>query len=158
MIHIRPYSPNDYVFVMSLAPRLTIGMPSYRDADLKLKSVQEWIEESLKNHNHKTMVFIAEGHENQSLGFATVTHTKHFTGEPQAYIGEIATAEQAEGQGVGKALLEACEEWGRTNGYRLLSLSTGAANHKALGFYHHLGYRNEDITLVKLLTDTKENL
>jgi GNAT superfamily N-acetyltransferase len=156
MIHIRPYSPNDYTFVISLAPRLTIGMPSYRDAQLKLKAVQEWIEESLKNHNQASMVFIAENSKNQPLGFATVSQTTHFTGEAQAYIGEIATTEQAEGQGIGKALLNACEAWGRAKGYRLLSLTTGAANQKALGFYHHLGYHDEDIALVKLLTDTKE--
>jgi hypothetical protein len=30
-------------------------------------------------------------------------------------------------------------------------LSTGAANEQALGFYRHMGYLDEDVTLVKLL-------
>ena len=29
--------------------------------------------------------------------------------------------------------------------------ATGAANERALGFYRHMGYLNEDVTLVKLL-------
>ncbi|HAE82404.1 MAG TPA: hypothetical protein DCL75_06465 [Ktedonobacter sp.] len=36
-------------------------------------------------------------------------------------------------------------------GYRILSLATGAANEQALGFYRHMGYLDEDVTLVKLL-------
>ena len=100
------------------------------------------------------MVFVAEDDRGQPLGFATVTHDTHFTGERQAYIGELATSAQAEGHGVGKALLQACEQWARDQGYRVLALATGAANQRALGFYHHLGYRDEDVKLVKLLKES----
>lgn len=31
MISVRPYSPDDDAFVLGLAPRLTIGMPPWRD-------------------------------------------------------------------------------------------------------------------------------
>jgi hypothetical protein len=33
----------------------------------------------------------------------------------------------------------------------LISLVLGAANERALGFYRHLGYRDEDVRLVRLL-------
>ena len=55
--------------------------------------------------------------------------------------------------GVGRALLRACEQWARDHGDRILSLATGAANARALGFYHHLGYRDEDVRLIKLLEE-----
>jgi hypothetical protein len=34
---------------------------------------------------------------------------------------------------------------------RTFVLSTGAANLRALGFFHHLGFRDEDVKLIKLL-------
>ncbi len=75
-------------------------------------------------------------------------------GEHQAYINELATSDVAEGRGVGTALIQACEQWAREQGYRILALSTGAANGRALGFYRHLGFRDEDVKLVKLLTES----
>lgn len=102
------------------------------------------------------MVFIAENDHGERLGFATLSHETHFTGEHQAYINELATSDVAEGRGVGTALIQACEQWAREQGYRILALSTGAANGRALGFYRHLGFRDEDVKLVKLLADTVE--
>jgi GNAT superfamily N-acetyltransferase len=69
----------------------------------------------------------------------------------QAYIGELATSETVEGRGVGTALVKACEQWAREQGYMLLTLTTGIANARALSFYHHLGFLDEDVTLTKLL-------
>jgi ribosomal protein S18 acetylase RimI-like enzyme len=87
----------------------------------------------------------------QPLGFATVWRSTHFTGQPQANIGNLATSEMAEGRGVGTALVEACAQWAREQGYTLLTLSTGAANTRALRLYHHLGFHDEDVTLTKVL-------
>jgi GNAT superfamily N-acetyltransferase len=97
------------------------------------------------------MVLIAEDEKGEQLGFATVSHRTHFTGQPQAYIGELATSEKVEGRGAGSALVEACEQWAREQGYTIITLTTGAGNTRALRFYDHLGYHNEDITLTKLL-------
>jgi GNAT superfamily N-acetyltransferase len=151
VIRVRPYIPSDREFVLSLAPRLAIGIPSWRDPQKMIVSAQGWITGSIEQHGKKTMVFVAENEQGERLGFATVSHSTHFTGEGQAYIGELATSEEAESHGVGKALAQACEQWAREQGYRILSLATGAANEQALGFYRHMGYLNEDVTLVKLL-------
>lgn len=153
MIRVRPYLPEDRAFVLSLAPRLTIGMPLWRDSKLCLAAVQSWINASIDQNGSNTKVFVAEDEPGVLVGFATVTHETHFTGERQAYIGELATSEPAEGHGAGKALVQACEQWAREQGYRIISLVTGAANGRALGFYHHLGYRDEDVRLIKLLDE-----
>lgn len=97
------------------------------------------------------MVFVAEDTQGKRLGFATVTHAALFSGVKQAYIGELAIHEDAEGCGVGKALLQSCEQWARDQGYPMIALATGAANTHALGFYHHQGDQDEDVKLVKLL-------
>ncbi len=151
MIRIRPYLPTDREFVLGLAPRLAIGIPSWRDPQKMIDTARGWITESIEQHGKKTTIFVAEDEQGERLGFATVSHDTHFTGESQAYIGELAVSEVAEGRGVGKALALACEQWGREQGYRILSLATGAANSHALGFYRHMGYLDEDVKLVKLL-------
>ena len=151
MIRVRPYVPTDREFVLSLAPRLAIGIPPWRDSQKMTVTAENWIKGSIEQHEQKTMVFVAEDEQGERLGFATVSQSTHFTGEGQAYIGELATSETAEGRGIGKLLAQTCEQWAREQGYRILSLATGAANEPALGFYRHMGYRDEDITLVKLL-------
>ena len=151
MIRTRLYDPADREFVLSLAPRLAIGIPSWRDAERMIVTAQNWITGSIEQHGQKTVIFVAEDELGERFGFASVSHSTHFTGEGQAYIGELATAESAEGRGVGKALAQACEQWAREQGYRILALATGAANERALGFYRHLGFLDEDVTLVRLL-------
>jgi GNAT superfamily N-acetyltransferase len=151
MLRVRPYDPADHAFVLSLAPRLTIGMPPWRDPQLWLSAVEGWIRGSIEGHNHTTIVFVAEDDQGERLGFATCAHDTHFTGQRQAYIGELATSEAAEGRGVGAALVTACEQWAQDQGYPILALTTGAANTRALGFYHHLGFRDEDVKLIKQL-------
>lgn len=151
MPRVRPYLPGDREFVLSLAPRLAIGIPPWRDPQKMTSTAEGWLAGSIAQHGEKTMVFVAEDEQGERLGFATVSHSTHFTGEGQAYIGELATSETAQGRGAGKALVQACEQWARAQGYRILSLATGAANERALGFYRYLGYLHEDVTLIKLL-------
>lgn len=151
MLRIRPYVPSDRAFVLSLAPRLAIGRQPWRDLTLWLKTVEKWLTESIEQHNQRAMVLIAENEQRERLGFATVSHSTHFTGQHQAYVGELVTSDEAEGRGVGSALVEACEQWARAQGYTIITLTTGAGNTRALKFYDHLGFHKEDITLTKLL-------
>lgn len=152
MARVRPYEqPADREFVVDLAPRLTIGIPTWRDRGRMLTAAQRWVDGSIARRGAKAEVFVAVGADGQRLGFATVAEEVHFTGETQAYIGELATIPEAEGLGVGTAMVLACEEWARRRGYRILSLATGAANARALGFYRHLGFADEDVKLVKIL-------
>jgi GNAT superfamily N-acetyltransferase len=151
MVHVRPYRSTDRPFIFSLGPRLAIGMPPWRDQQLWLTAVEGWLAGSLDPHNESTAVFIAESDQGERLGFATVSPDTHFTGQRQAYIGELATLETAESQGVGTMLVQACEEWARSQGYPILALTTGARNTRALGFYRHLGFEDEDVKLIKQL-------
>jgi len=147
-VHVRPYTPADESFVLSLAPRLLIGAAPWIDPERMLAAVRQWIAGSLSSDS---TVFIAEDETPQPLGFATVSRTRHFTGEPQAYIGELAVDETVEGRGVGKALVHACEAWAREQGLTQLVLETGAANERGRRFYDHLGFREESVKLVRLL-------
>lgn len=151
MLQIRPYVPSDRAFILSLAPRLKIGKQPWRDDELWLRTVEGWLIGSTDEDNQATTVFIAQDEQGVPLGFATASRSKHFTGQPQAYIGELATSTAAEGRGVGTALVTACEQWAREQGYKLIVLTTGAVNMRALHFYRRLGFQDEDVTLTKLL-------
>jgi mannose-6-phosphate isomerase-like protein (cupin superfamily)/GNAT superfamily N-acetyltransferase len=150
-VTVRPYLDEDRPFIESLAERLTIGMPPWRDEGARLAAVRRWIAASLDDAGELTTVLVVVDTAGEPLGFATLTEEIHFTGERQAYIGELAVSEAAEGLGAGRALVDACEAWARAAGYRVITLVTGAQNRHALGFYSHLGYRDEDIRLVSLL-------
>jgi GNAT superfamily N-acetyltransferase len=126
-------------------------MASWRDATKMLTTVHKWLTDGIEQHGNQTMVFIAENEQGKQLGFASVSHSTHFTGEKQAYIGELVVDETVEASGVGSALINACEEWAVSHGYKHLVLETGAANTRARGFYQHLGFLEEDVKLVKQL-------
>lgn len=151
MIHVRPYISVDHDFVITLAARLAIGRAPWRDAERVIATAEGWVQSSVERHGPEGVVFIAERRPSERLGFAAVSWRTHSTGEREAYIGELATQESSEGKGVGTALVQACEAWARNEGSRLLALHTGSGNHRALAFYHQLGFRQEDVSLVKVL-------
>jgi GNAT superfamily N-acetyltransferase len=153
MVHVRPYEAGDRDFVLSLAPRLAIGIPPWRDERAMVMTARKWIASSIERRGELAEVFVALGETGERVGFASVADETHFTGTVQSYIGELAVVPEAEGGGVGKALVGACEKWARDRGHRILSLATGAANARALAFYRHLGFADEDVKLVKVLDE-----
>jgi GNAT superfamily N-acetyltransferase len=153
MIRVRPYEVADEEFVLGLAPRLTVGIPTWRDEGAMLATVRKWISSSIARRGESAEVFVAVGETGERLGFASVADESHFTGTRQAYIGELAVAREVEGSGVGRALVLACEQWARHRGHRFLSLATGAANARALAFYRRQGFSDEDVKLVKVLDE-----
>jgi hypothetical protein len=81
MIHVRSYTPNDRTFALSLAPRLLIGMPPWRDPHLWLTAFQNWITASIDQHGQEAMVLIAEDDHGERLGIVTLSHNAHFISE-----------------------------------------------------------------------------
>ncbi len=53
---------------------------------------------------------------------------------------------------MGRALMRAAEDWASGRGYRLVVLDTGTANTRARAFYRRLGYAEESVRSVKVLT------
>ncbi len=155
-VHVRPFEVNDRDAVLDLAPRLTIGIAPWLDADAFLAAARGWITGSIEGIGHDRAVFVAEDGRGNCVGFVSIARTVHFTGTEQAYIGELAVAEDAEGKGVGRALLMSAEAWARKHGMHRVALDTGAANIRARGFYEHFRYAEESVKLVKMLQDDIE--
>jgi GNAT superfamily N-acetyltransferase len=148
---IRPYAPSDRAAVLELAPRLLVGIAPWRSPTAFLTAAQQWIAGSVDGIGPDAAVFVAEDTDGALIGFVSVSRQEHFTGEAQAYIGELAITASAEGAGVGRALVASVEHWAATRGLRMITLDTGAANTRARGFYAHLGYAEESVKLAKVL-------
>jgi GNAT superfamily N-acetyltransferase len=150
-IYVRLYTPADQEFVLSLAPRLLIGAAPWIDPERMLEAARQWIAGSIARHSNETVVFVAEDARRERLGFASVSRDHHFTGVPQAYIGELVVDEAVEGRGVGKVLVRACEQWAHEQGYGRIALDTGFANQRGRHFYERLGFKEESVKLVRVL-------
>jgi ribosomal protein S18 acetylase RimI-like enzyme len=150
-VQIREYRPSDRDAVMALAPRLTEGVAPWRDPDAVRSAVQGWVAaaaDTAGQPGHATLVAV-DG--DQVVGIVSVTERAHFTGQTDAYVGELITAAGQERRGIARRLMAAAEAWGADRGLSFLTLETGAANHAARSFYAALGYQEEDVRLTKAI-------
>lgn len=153
LIRTRPMQPEDRDFLLALAERLAaMGMPEWRDPGAMRAFHRRYAEAMLSGKGPGELLLVAEDEAGTPLGVVHVTGEESgLTGEAQGYLATLAVTEEAEGQGVGRALMAAAEEWARERGYRLLALEVFAANQRARAFYQRLGYQEETLKLVKEL-------
>lgn len=145
---VRMYRPEDRRAVVDLAPRLTVGVAPWRDRESVGSSIHGWVVGSVDGHDaERSAVFVAEDDDGSVIGFVSVGSRAHWSGDIDAYVGELVVAERLERRGVGNALMDAAEGWGRERGLRRLTLETGAANTAAREFYRSRGYQDEDVRL-----------
>lgn len=103
---------------------------------------------------HGTM-FIAE-QDGKPVGwaFAYEEHGELFIAEPErrhGFLAEIFVMPQARGAGHGKALIEACEDWSRGRGHKLLTIGVLAKNARAIRAYEGSGYQPYTVTMRRYL-------
>lgn len=87
----------------------------------------------------------------QVVGFISVKKSSHWSGDSEAYIGELMVSKPAEGRGVGRALVDEAAAWGRSQGCQRIALETGVANNAARRFYQALAFEEEEIRLSRAL-------
>jgi len=150
-IQVRSYQPGDHTQVMALAPRLAEWVAPWRDPAAVLTAVHGWIAgsiDALSQTGHA--VYLAVDGE-MIVGVVTVSERTHFTGQVDAYVGELAVRTGMERRGIATQLMDAAEAWAAGRGLPYLTLETGAANRPARALYQSLGYREEDIRLTKAI-------
>ena len=150
-ISIRPATVADGAAVLDLAPRLTEGVAPWRDRGRALAAARSWLTGSLTDAAAGTgIVFVAAVPPAVTVvGVLSIRPTRHFTGEQDGYIGELAVAEHAARQGIGRALIDAAETWARDAGLTNLTLHTGSYNASARAFYAALGFAEEEVRLTR---------
>jgi GNAT superfamily N-acetyltransferase len=106
------------------------GVPPSRDVKALEKFTRDYLQKTFDG-SVESYVFIAE-QEGKRFGFIQLEEDKEFfSGEPYAYIANLAIASEAEGKGVGKALMQAAETWAKDKGHRFISLYVFGTNHHA---------------------------
>lgn len=146
---IREYTAADRDAIMALAPRLTEGVAAWRDPAAVLSAVQGWIASAAESATAPGHVVYVAVDGDRIVGVVAVAERTHFTGQVDAYVGELITAAGQERRGIARALMAAAEAWGAQRGLDYLTLETGAANHAARALYAALGYLDEDVRLTK---------
>ena len=148
-VRIREYAPADRDAVMALAQRLTEGVAGWRDPAAVLTTVQAWITSAADTAGQPDHVVYVAVDDDRVVGVVAAAEREHFTGQIDAYVGELITAAGMERRGIARALMAAAEAWGAARGLGYLTLETGAANQTARAFYATLGYLEEDVRLTK---------
>jgi GNAT superfamily N-acetyltransferase len=149
---IRTATAEDLAPVLALVPRLAAtGSPPGRDAAQIEQSDIQSVRRALTAPASGEALFVAEA-DGQLLGFIHLkTVVDYFSQEPIAHISDVVVAEAAEGQGVGKTLIKAAEDWARTSGYTMVQLHVLTDNARARTVYERLGYSAEWLKYIKRL-------
>lgn len=152
---IRPYRADDECFILQHSSLLTGDTPSWRQPEKMRQTMYKKALELLERfEDPRVAIFIATDLQEARLGYALVTDSKNFTGEPEAYLSELVVAPAGEGRGIGRALIDACSLWAQEHGYLLLALETGAANARARSLYEHLDFQYESVRMVKIISNS----
>lgn len=82
--------------------------------------------------------------EDDSLaGTAMVGHDGH-----RGWVYYLAVSPARRGDGVGRALMTAAEEWLRSHGIPKVQLMVRSTNAGVVAFYDRLGYENADVVVL----------
>jgi ribosomal protein S18 acetylase RimI-like enzyme len=153
---VRPAHPDDAPWVSALVPRLhEFGPPRWRTAEQMNAAERADLQLALDNLNDDSSVFLVAVRESDQtrLGFVyAATLVDFFTGERHAHIKDIVVAKEGEGQGCGRLLLAAAEDWAKSRGYRFITLSVFPDNRRALELYEHVGYEIDVLRMLKTIS------
>ncbi len=152
-MRIRRALPADQPFVVAAAARLGgFGPPAWRPPEEIASGEVRTLRAFFQSPPSRSALLIAQSEEGSRLGFAYLERLQdYFTLEDHGHVGILVVTEQAQGKGVGSALMRAAEDWAREQGYRKLTLTVFEANHTARVVYDHLGYAPETLRYVKIL-------
>lgn len=148
---IRGVEQSDETALLALAPRLMEGVAPWRPPHAVLDAVVGWVKSAIDNQGNEDHMVLVADRDGSVAGFVSVSEKKHWTGQTDAYIGELVVATDHEGHGVGSALVGAAIDWSRERGLERVTLDTGIRNDRARRLYESLGFEEEGISLCALI-------
>ncbi|GAA0652320.1 GNAT family N-acetyltransferase [Brevundimonas lenta] len=143
----------DRAFIRGLNPRLcgVIDAPTHSREEIEAFqdrfTATAWADDKTGG-----ATFIAVASNGQRLGYVNVREgADEIADERCAYIALLAVVAEAEGKGVGQALLHAAERWSKDMGFSRVALDVFASNHRGQRFYETAGFRPETLRVIKRL-------
>ena len=150
---IRPLTNEDSDFVGRVAPRLYHGpTASPRDPEQFQRYFSALTPADLTRDSGTEAFVAATENQGEPLGLLVMKPDfDYFTDHPRAYVEILVVAEEAEGRGIGKALMAHAEQWAREHGCREVVLDVFANNPSAIAFYERVGFAPDHIRMSKSL-------
>ena len=151
-LSIRHPVASDAPAILALADRLPAFGPTTREPAEIAHRERAALAEALAARADDSALLVAEQPAHGIIGVILLDKRRdYFTDQAHGHVAILAVAREAEGQGVGRALLKAAEDWGRSHGFRKLTLAVFTENHRARDFYGRQGWRPEIETWFKPL-------
>lgn len=153
MVTVRGAGPGDESFVLALTERLAaFAVPEWRTAAQVAHVDDAILRDQFRQASPDNLLLVAEDEPGVRLGFVFARSRRDgFTGQSVVHVETLATEAEAEGQGVGRLLMTAVEDWARGRGASFVTLNVFHTNARARGFYARLGYQPETVHYVKPL-------
>jgi GNAT superfamily N-acetyltransferase len=150
-IRVRPFEAQDAEFLAQVAQRLHPGQTaSPRDPEIMERFFAGLASgRLLAEPGSEAFVALLDGVPSGVI--ALHPDADYFTGHPRAYVDILVVALEAEGMGVGRALMQLAEAWARTHACREVVLDVFSGNDGAIAFYERNGYRSDHIRMTKSL-------
>ncbi|HEX7341571.1 MAG TPA: GNAT family N-acetyltransferase [Rhodanobacteraceae bacterium] len=152
---IRLADPDDDDFILGLVPRFTdFPLPPWRRRNECIGGIREDIAHHLADQPAGSFMFIAEDRGNgQPVGFIHLKKVQDFfNGRTNCHISDLAVAPDAEGRGIGRALMDHAGQWAREHHCHMLTLAVFPGNERARKLYAGCGFDVDLLRLVKPVT------
>jgi GNAT superfamily N-acetyltransferase len=130
MVVIRQMQAEDIAAVADLTSQL--GYPA---TESEIKRRYDFIKD-----RWDARLLVAQRAERLVVGWIHVQATYMLEADPRAAIWGLVVSEAARGTGVGRALVEAAEDWAIRLGFDAIAVNSNAMRERTRGFYEHLGY------------------
>ena len=151
-VAIRSATSADREFLHRLADRLAdFERPAWRSRQEIAEGDRRALEDAIDNAQPGTELFVAEMAGEAAGCLLMWTLADYFTQQWHAHISVIAVTKDAEGKGVGRALMEHAEAWARERGHGSVTLSVFEGNQRARALYERAGYTTEMRRMIKRL-------
>ena len=148
-VTLRAATAADKAAIRAFDPRL-IGEAALPGASRKdfLRFQRNVTDAALTDINPKSRLIVAADSDDRVLGYI---HLKPIHDDvldvETGYLNIIAVAESAAGQGIGRRLMSAAENWARDRGYPSLLLDVFASNETARSFYEKADFVEDSVRL-----------
>ncbi len=145
----RSATADDRNFILELAERLvSFDVPAWRPRGELVEGVRRALRQWFDAPREDETMIVAEL-DGRPAGYAyVVTLVDYFTERPHAHLSVLAVAAEAEGRGVGSALLDQSAAWARARRSDRLTLSALVTNSRARSLYERKGFAGEYIRYV----------
>jgi ribosomal protein S18 acetylase RimI-like enzyme len=148
-ITIRPATPDDSNFILSLVPRFVeFDLPKGRRKRECAAAIRADIERALQAPSGEEVFFISEGDSGERSGFLHLQVMRDFfAGTRNCHISDLAVATGHDGNGIGRTLLEYAHAWAAAHRCERLTLAVFPGNARARALYERAGF---DVELLRM--------